>query len=131
MGLIPENSENSVIEEKNNLTYYIDFNTNKTFGYCDKITALKQAIFKILSTERYDYVIYDRNYGIEIKDLIGKSDTYVSAVIKGRIKEALTYDDRILDVYDFEITRNKNSLLAEFSVSTIYGNDNVVKEFAI
>ena len=125
-----ENNGNVYVENCN-ATYYADFNTNKIFGMCDRLDAVKQSVYKILSTQRYAFVIYDRNYGIEINDLIGKSFVYVSAVIKGRICEALLYDERIKDVCDFEITRNADSVTVSFNVVTIYGRTGVSKEFII
>ena len=38
----------------------------KIIGMCDDYEAMKQAIFKIINTERYRYLIYDWNYGIEL-----------------------------------------------------------------
>lgn len=34
-------------------------------GYTEHLEAMKQAIYKILNTERYQYVMYSWNYGIE------------------------------------------------------------------
>lgn len=38
----------------------------------DGMEAVKQAVYKILQTERYKYVIYDWNYGVELEDLLEK-----------------------------------------------------------
>lgn len=34
---------------------------------------MKQAIYKILQTERFEYLIYSWNYGIELNAVVGKS----------------------------------------------------------
>ena len=76
-------------------TYKLDIEKNIIVGYCDGIEALKQAIYKILNTERYDYLIYSWNYGVEIKNLIGEETTLVITELERIIKEALMQDDRI------------------------------------
>jgi phage baseplate assembly protein W len=52
-------------------TYRMDLETSRILNYCDNLEAIKQAIYKILNTERYDYPIYSQNYGIELEELIG------------------------------------------------------------
>lgn len=98
-------------------------------GFCDKLEALRQSIYCILSTDRYDCIIYSRNYGIEIKDLIGKPISYVCAVIKGRIEDALLIDDRIEGVKDFTVTRGKSSVIVEFTVVSSLGDVKIEKDF--
>lgn len=56
-------------------------------GTYDHLKAVKQAVYKILRTERYEHAIYSWDYGIELKDLFGKNVNYVKAEIKHRIKE--------------------------------------------
>ena len=95
---------------------------NKVSGYTDGIEALKQTIYFILGTERYEYLIYSWDYGIELQDLFGKPMPYVIAEIKRRITEALTMDDRITDVVDFQFERNREVLHVTFSVVSTLGN---------
>ena len=102
-------------------TYSIDFKKDVMRGTTDGIEALKQAIFLILSIERYDYVIYSWNYGIELKDLFGKPTTYACAVLPSRIKQALMQDDRIQDVSDFVTDVEGNTVKVEFKVNSIFG----------
>jgi hypothetical protein len=94
---------------------------NKVSGYTDGIDALKQTIYFILGTERYEYLIYSWDYGIELQDLFGKPMPYVIAEIKRRITEALTMDDRITDVVDFQFERNREVLHVTFSVVSTLG----------
>ncbi len=134
MALVPESSIDENISSSNiqtSRTYYIDFDNNAVNGMCDNVNAVMQAVYKILNTERYKYIIYDRNYGIELKDLLGKPFIYVSAIIKGRITEALENDERILSVENFSISRNGESITVEFTVKTIFGDGNVTKSFVI
>lgn len=95
---------------------------NKVSGYTDEIDAIKQTIYFILGTERYEYLIYSWDYGIELQDLFGKPMPYVIAEIKRRITEALTMDDRITDVVDFQFERNREVLHVTFSVVSTLGN---------
>lgn len=106
-------------------TYHIENvedGEDRIVGYTDDLEAVKQAIYLILNIERYDYPIYSWDYGVEFKDLFGKPIPYVMAELPDRIKDALTMDNRITDVVDFEFERNKNKLHTTFTVKTIYGN---------
>lgn len=65
------------IETQPTNTYKMELESNLIRGYTDGQEAMKQAIFKILSTERYQYVMYSWNYGIELIDLYGEPVSYV------------------------------------------------------
>lgn len=124
------NIENGIeIVKQPSLTYKIKLNRNKIEQYINGKEAVKQSIYKILMTQRYKYLIYDWNYGIELEDLFGKPKTYVYAELQRRIEDALSADDRIENVYNFkfdEINNNdKTSVYVEFSVSTIFGKINI------
>ncbi|WP_443864010.1 DUF2634 domain-containing protein [Fusobacterium ulcerans] len=120
---------NLITEEISTNTYSMKIFGDRINGYTDKIEAMKQAIYKILNTERYQYAIYSWNYGIELKDLIGKPKNYCKVEIKRRIKEALAQDERILDVDAFSFEDKKRRELAvTFTASTIFGNIEIEKE---
>ena len=91
-------------------------------GNTDSLDALQQTIYIILGTERYKHLIYSWDYGVELVDLIGKPIPYVIAVLPRRIKEALTQDDRIDDVVDFEFKTYKNKVHVTFTVVSTIGN---------
>ena len=92
-------------------------------GTCDSLEAMKQVIYKILNTERYKYPIYSWDYGIELADLFGEPVDYVCAELESRIEEALTQDDRIESVSDFEFdTSNRHVVVCTFIVHTIFGD---------
>ena len=97
-------------------------NDDRINGYVDGIDALIQAIYLILSTERYQFVIYSWDYGIELFDLIGQPMPYVMAELPRRIKDALTQDDRIEDVTDFEFEVMGKKLHTTFVVVSNLGN---------
>lgn len=91
-------------------------------GYCDGIEAVKQSVFLILNTERYQCPIYSWDYGVELIDLIGKPLSYVSSEVQRRIMDALKYDNRITGVGDFEFeVTDKRNLYVTFTIHTIYG----------
>ena len=112
-----------------NKTYKMMIDTDRIQGtITDDLEAVKQAIYKIINTERYKFLIYSWNYGIELEDLFGKPIPYVLPEIPRRIKEALTQDDRIKDVLGFDLNYNrKGDVLAKFTVVTIYGNLEIEK----
>lgn len=120
--MIPLNvvSEYKIIKHPTK-TYYFDIENKRIVGMTDGIRAMKQAIYKILMTERYEYLIYNHNYGTELKDLFGKDTSIACAVLQRRIKDALIADDRITDVCDFEFSKNRNTVSIKFTVVTEFG----------
>lgn len=120
------------IEQLPSLNYRMIFDQNRIIGTVDEQEAMKQVIYKILNTERYEYVIYSWNYGIELQDLIGEPVSYVCAELIDRITEALTQDDRIDSVDNFDFTfPQKNSISATFTVHTIYGDIDAEKTVTV
>ncbi len=91
--------------------------------YTDEADALAQAVFHILSIERFMWPIYPPSYGSEIADLIGKPRDYAAAELKRTISQALLQDDRITEVddWDFVFGNDKNALTVTFTVTSIYG----------
>lgn len=103
-------------------TYEMYIREEFIVGECDEVKAIAQAIYKILSTERYQYRIYSWNYGIELADLFGEPVTYVCPELERRITEALTQDSRILfvDTFVFDIHK-KRTIYVTFIAHTIFG----------
>lgn len=113
----------ATIEKKTipSLTWKINGEKAEVRGMVDELEAMKQAVNKILQTERYRYEIYDWNYGTELEELYGKNVTYVIPELKKRIEDALLADDRVTAVTDFSFRQEKGSVTAEFMVHTIFG----------
>ena len=125
-------NENIAVEESPTKTYKMKLFGDRINGKTDEQEAMKQAIYKILNTERYSYSIYSWNYGIELKDLFGKPKSFCKSELKRRIKEALIQDNRILDVNAFSFEDKKRRELAViFTANTIYGDVNITKEVQI
>ena len=103
-------------------TYELNLVDEIMGGNCEGKTAMEQAVYKILNTERYHTPIYSWNYGVELSDLVGKQKTFCVPEIERRIKEALMQDDRVEDVYDFEFDYpKKNVIHVSFKVMTTEG----------
>ncbi|MBR6401575.1 MAG: DUF2634 domain-containing protein [Firmicutes bacterium] len=100
-------------------TYALDMENARIIGYVDGTAAMRQAVYKILMTERFLHIIYSTNYGTQLDEIMDR--LYVYAVVEQRITEALMQDDRIIGVYDFKFKRNKNSLSVSFTVDTTQG----------
>lgn len=105
-----------------NRTHKIVIDKNRVDGYTEGLDAIAQAIYLILSTERYKHIIYSWDYGVELVDLIGKPVPYVMSEIPRRVTEALTQDNRITDVTDFQFERTGKKLHVTFTVVTNLGN---------
>lgn len=100
-------------------------------GYADDIESVIQAIYLILSSERYKHIIYSWDYGIELLDLYGKPMNYVISELPNRIREALTQDNRISDVTDFEFDSKGNKLRTTFTVISDIGDISTAIEVVI
>lgn len=121
--MLPElNLINQLDEQLTSRTYNINRNTNRISGYIDDKDAIIQAIYLILQTERYESMIYNWYYGVEFDGLIGKNKDYVTSELQRVIREALTEDDRITEVSDFDITYTDDSALIVFLVQTNIGD---------
>ena len=125
--MIPKNSgllqQDFETREQPTLTYAMDLEKNHIRGNNDKLAAMEQAVYKIVFTERYQYVIYGRNYGVQLLDLFGMPKTFVIPEIKRRITEALLWDDRITRVDNWQFAIPKRGVVdATFRVVTIFGD---------
>ena len=110
-----------LVEEQPTRTYQLKMAEDKMGTYVDELEAMKQAIYHIINTERYQYLIYSWNYGVELADLFGKPVSYCYSEIKRRVKEALLQDERITDVHSFKLSHEGGDVICEFTVETIYG----------
>lgn len=108
-------------------TFRLNHNNLTVTGTIDQIQAVEQAVFLILNVERYQWLIFSWNYGVELHNLIGKDPEYCLPEIERRVREALLQDDRITTVQDFQFEINKKQVLATFTVVSIFGEINVEK----
>lgn len=110
------------------LTYALDIENGRIRGKTNGLEALKQAVYLILSTERYVNLIYSWNYGVELDGLIGQPQEYALPEIKRRITEALTQDDRISAVDNFTFEKAKNAVHVTFTVHSDLGDLEVMTD---
>lgn len=114
--------------EQTSRTYHIDFENGCINGMIDGLDSMKQAITKVLLTERFKNLIYSEDYGCEIKDMMmneDNTDAFTESEVPALIEEALLVDDRILSVDNFDIydsDEESDGVMVTFDVTTIYGN---------
>lgn len=109
-----------------NTTLTTETNASKTYSLedgslIDDLDAIRQAVFLALSVPRYQYLIYSWDYGSELDTLIGQPYEYALSEIKRYITEALTQDERVQSVGDFDFTRKGSQILCVFVVTTDFG----------
>ena len=110
-------------EEQPSLTYALDFENGRIAGRVDGLEAVNQAIKKALMTSRFKCLIYDNQYGSEIKETImSKSITieFLEAEIPRLIEDCLSTDTRILKIYDFEFSAAEDKARIKFKADTIF-----------
>ena len=122
--MIPETDDvlEIEVETEPSKTYSLDIENGRIRGTVDELEAVRQAVYFILNTERYDHLIYSWDYGVELKDLAGEPKEYAYPEIERCITEALLEDDRITAVDDFEFESSHKAVHVKFTVSTIYGD---------
>lgn len=129
VGFLHEDFEN---EEQPTKVYKMDLKGDSIRGFTDRKEAMEQAVFRILNTERYQFIIYPWYYGIETLDLYGEPVTWVCPELERRITEALMIDDRISGVTDFEHDLDVKGIInTSFTVHTIYGDLKAEREVNI
>lgn len=115
----------------------VELETSRTYrilngrvtGWTDTIDAMRQAVEKILQTERFRYEIYSDEYGIELESLIGENFDLVVAEIERILKEALLADERIVSIDDLTCQQSdKTSVLIAFTVASVFGAFTVEQE---
>lgn len=104
-------------------TYELDLSSKRILGKVDGLAAVTQMAYKTLYTERYAWLIYNWDYGMELEQYIGESMDYVIADIELAITEALQVDDRVLSVQNFKMEKTGiDALYVEFTVSSTEGD---------
>lgn len=120
------------IQEQPTRTLKMNMEQKTVTGRTDRLKAMEQAVYLILSIERYDYLIHSWNFGVELRELFGLPVAYCLPEIKRRITEALLQDGRITAVDNFEFNLPKCGVVhTSFTVTTIFGELEMEKEIAI
>ena len=133
--MIPEQEvdlTNLEVVSQPSLTYKLDFERKRIGGKIDNEEAIMQLVMKILYTERYAYVIYSSQYGVELDRLIGKDYDFIASDLERTITEALLADDRILSITDFQANKiGIDKMEVSFAVNSIAGSTNINTEVII
>lgn len=124
--MIPANNDNLQVDfqfaELPTNTLFLHISKDTVAGFADRLQAMIQAIYLILSIERYEHLIYSWNYGIELADLFGQPISFCIPEIKRRIIEALMQDSRITGVDEFNFEHKRGKVFTTFTVHTIFGD---------
>lgn len=103
-------------------TYKMDLEAGRCTGYVDGTEAMRQAILKILLTERFTYLIYSWDYGIELNETFGRSAQTLASEARRIVQEALLADSRITKITDFSVSQpDKRTISIQFTAETIFG----------
>ena len=126
MAVLPTSSINISggvsFQSQPSLSWYINKETNRIEGTVDGQAAVRQAVEIILNVERFRWQIYRPYSGMEWDGLIGQDPGYVGAELQRRVIDALTVDDRVTGISDYDYTVDGSSLSAVFIVNTVYGS---------
>lgn len=128
---LPLDNEPQVVEpeEEPSLTFRLDGNNKRVIGMIDELEAVRQAIYCLLNTERYQYEMYSEDYGVELKQLIGQPIPLACVNLQDNIKDALLADERILTVDQFNFQEIGHGVVnVTFKVETIFGTTEIEKE---
>lgn len=108
-------------------TWFIDWNNKRITRLATEYEELAQTIHRALMTDRYYYQIYTWQYGSDLSDLVGtKNLPFLKGSIKKSVKDALKFEDRVINVDDVQIENNApNEYHIVVSISTTLG---VVRE---
>lgn len=121
--MVPKTKEITWVRRRDlpSRTYRIDRERKRIAGLCDGLEAMRQAVWKVLETERFAHLIYSWDYGAELAGLIGKPASYLYPAIEARITEALLQDERVQGVGPFAFERQGGRVHVTCRVQTIFG----------
>ena len=116
--------------EQPSRTYRLDSKRGRILplGTSDGLDAVRQFIKKTLITPRFRCLIYDNQYGSELKQTIIAGDAtpeFIETEIPRLVRDALLVDSRIFDVYDFSISFETENADISFTAHTAFGHTNI------
>lgn len=95
---------------------------NRICGETDGWESVRQAVEIILNVERFRWQIYRPYSGMQWRGLIGQDPGYVTAELQRRLREALTMDDRVKGISQFDYIMDGDALACFVTVDTVYGD---------
>ena len=113
--------------EQPSRTYRLDLDRGRIFslGSADGLEAVEQFIRKTLVTPRFRCLVYDNQYGSELKQMIIAGDAtpeFIETEIPRLVRDAILVDSRVLEAIDFVITFENDEVNIEFTAVTALGN---------
>lgn len=112
-----------VVQEETLHTYKLK--QTKIQGYVDNLDSLVQAVVKELQTEKYEYPIYDFDYGSELHTLLGQERAFVVVEAKRMILEVLAKYPQITNVSNWVFEHNGDEMYINFTIETEFGNQQI------
>ncbi|REK74391.1 DUF2634 domain-containing protein [Paenibacillus paeoniae] len=109
------------VGEQPSRTWKLDVDRGRVTGMTDGMDALRQAVYKILQTDRFRHLIYSTDYGHELKSLFGRHPSIAAAEARRMLEEALTQDDRIEAVEGVSASMEGDRMMLSFTVVSQYG----------
>lgn len=119
--------------EQPSRTYRLDLDKGRIIGLIDEQEAVQQAIRKAIITPRFKCLIYNGQYGCEVEEAISRNDVtreYIETAVPGFVRDALKPDTRILKVYNFSFSYDKDKAYIAFCADTIFGKINISEVIA-
>lgn len=129
---LPEEIEEEQIFDEDLVTVHFDFESldvqidaNGKVRTLTGFDAYKQWVIKCVLTERYKYLAYDTDFGVEIEGTMAADYTREVAImeIKRSITEALLVDERTVSVTDVNVRWEGDNFFFEFEVESVFGID--------
>ncbi|OAB46536.1 DUF2634 domain-containing protein [Paenibacillus antarcticus] len=112
-------------------TYRLDLvNKRISSQTIDGLEAIKQVVFKILSTTRFEHLIYSNDFGNEVDLSANRGRSVFESEVERWVEEALTQDDRITAVTSFKFAYELDNALINFTVESEFGRYQETKELA-
>ena len=105
-----DETDTAVETPEPSLTFHVEH--GRIRSKCDDYTAMKQAVDKILKTDRFVDPIYTEDYGNDLETLIGSSVSYAKTEVHRMTTEALSADDRVRQVEIKEIKHTEPEVLS-------------------
>lgn len=101
-------------------------------GYVDDTESLAQAIYFILSTERYNYHTVSDDFGVELWELYGFNSDLLELRIKSTIERAVLSDERVEEITNFKISkRDRTTYIVSFDVINNIGKTLEIEESVV
>ena len=118
--------------ERPSRTYRLDTDNGRIAGTTDGLDAVNQAIKKAIISSRFSNLNNNDDYGSEGGDMVhdrAVTQELIETVVPELIRDALSQDTRIIDVYDFDNSFKNDEANISFRADTIFGETEISEVF--